>query len=87
MAFQPVTQGDYKDQDAYANPPRRRGSGPGYPPPEAVKLEMEQEHGFNHNFQQEITENLIKELEGVKGKYTMMAKQQRKYPYAKPEGN
>ncbi|HEV2215002.1 MAG TPA: hypothetical protein VGR64_06905 [Terracidiphilus sp.] len=34
VAFQPVTQGDYKDQDAYANGPRRRGPGPGYPPPD-----------------------------------------------------
>jgi hypothetical protein len=33
VAFQPVTQNDYKDQDAYANAPRRRGAGPGYPPP------------------------------------------------------
>jgi hypothetical protein len=35
IAFQPVTQTDYKDQDAYANPPRLRrpGRGPGYPPP------------------------------------------------------
>src|SRR5207302_3289694 len=33
VAFQPVTQSDYKDQDAYANPPRRRGARPGYPPP------------------------------------------------------
>jgi len=35
VAFQPVTQADYKDQDAYANAPRLRrpGSGPGYPPP------------------------------------------------------
>lgn len=33
VAFQPVTQGDYKDEDAYANGPRRRGPGPGYPPP------------------------------------------------------
>lgn len=36
VAFQPVTQADYKDQDAYANAPRRRpGYGPdyGYPPP------------------------------------------------------
>jgi hypothetical protein len=32
VAFQPVTQGDYKDQDAYGNVPRRRWSGPGYPP-------------------------------------------------------
>lgn len=33
VAFRPVAQGDYKDQDAYANPTRRRGPGPGYPPP------------------------------------------------------
>ncbi len=35
VAFQPVTQADYKDQDAYANRPRLRrpGYGPGYPPP------------------------------------------------------
>jgi hypothetical protein len=33
VAFQPVTQGDYKDQDAYSNAPRRRLPGPGYPPP------------------------------------------------------
>src|SRR4029077_10563839 len=33
IAFQPVTEGDYKDQDAYANDPRRRGPGPGNPPP------------------------------------------------------
>jgi hypothetical protein len=33
VAFQPVTQSDYKDQDAYANAPRRRGPGSGYPPP------------------------------------------------------
>ena len=33
VAFQPVTQSDYKDQDAYANPPRRRGERHGYPPP------------------------------------------------------
>jgi len=33
VAFQPVTQGDYKDQDAYANGPRPRGPGPGNPPP------------------------------------------------------
>jgi hypothetical protein len=35
VAFRPVTQTDYKDQDAYANYPARRGSGrgPGYPPP------------------------------------------------------
>ena len=35
VAFQPVTQADYKDQDAYANAPRlrRAGPGPGYPPP------------------------------------------------------
>jgi hypothetical protein len=32
VAFQPVTQGDYKDQDAYSNAPRRRSPGPGYPP-------------------------------------------------------
>ena len=34
VAFQPVTQADYKDQDAYANAPRLRrpGRGPGYPP-------------------------------------------------------
>jgi hypothetical protein len=32
VAFQPVTQGDYKDQDAYANAPRRHAPGPGYPP-------------------------------------------------------
>lgn len=32
VAFQPVTQADYKDQDAYANAPGRRGPGPGYPP-------------------------------------------------------
>jgi len=32
VAFQPVTQGDYKDQDAYSNAPRRRSAGPGYPP-------------------------------------------------------
>jgi hypothetical protein len=34
VAFQPVTQGDYKDQDAYSNAPRRRSAGPGYPPPD-----------------------------------------------------
>jgi|SRR5579872_2064868 len=34
VAFRPVTQDDYKDQDAYANAPRRRGPGPGYPPPD-----------------------------------------------------
>jgi hypothetical protein len=34
VAFQPVTQGDYKDQDAYGNAPRRRSPGPGYPPPD-----------------------------------------------------
>jgi hypothetical protein len=34
VAFQPVTQGDYKDQDAYSNAPRRRWAGPGYPPPD-----------------------------------------------------
>jgi hypothetical protein len=34
VAFQPVTQGDYKDQDAYSNIPRRRLAGPGYPPPD-----------------------------------------------------
>lgn len=35
VAFQPVTQADYKDQDAYANAPRLRrpGPGPGYPRP------------------------------------------------------
>jgi hypothetical protein len=33
VAFQPVTQSDYQDQDAYANAPRGRGRGPGYPPP------------------------------------------------------
>ncbi|PYU27142.1 MAG: hypothetical protein DMG32_08310 [Acidobacteria bacterium] len=33
VAFQPVTQSDYKDQDAYANAPRRRGHGPGFSPP------------------------------------------------------
>jgi hypothetical protein len=35
VAFQPVTQSDYKDQDAYSNSPRRRapGPGPGYAPP------------------------------------------------------
>jgi hypothetical protein len=33
VAFQPVRQGDYRDQDAYANAPRRRAPGPGYPPP------------------------------------------------------
>ena len=33
VAFQPVTQGDYKDQDAYANAPRHRGDGPDYPAP------------------------------------------------------
>ena len=33
VAFQPVTQADYKDQDAYANGDRRRGPGPAYPPP------------------------------------------------------
>ena len=35
VAFQPVTQADYKDQDAYANGPRlrREGPGPGYPAP------------------------------------------------------
>jgi hypothetical protein len=35
VAFQPVTQADYKDQDAYGNvnSPRRRRPGPGYPPP------------------------------------------------------
>lgn len=35
VAFQPVTQADYKDQDAYANAPRLRrpGRGSGYPPP------------------------------------------------------
>jgi hypothetical protein len=35
VAFRPVTQGDYKDQDAYADSPARRrpGRGPGYPPP------------------------------------------------------
>ncbi len=32
VAFQPVTQADYKDQDAYSNAPRRRSPGPGYPP-------------------------------------------------------
>jgi hypothetical protein len=35
VAFRPVTQGDYKDQDAYANYPERRGAGRGpggYPP-------------------------------------------------------
>ncbi len=34
VAFQPVTQSDYKDQDAYSNTPRRRSPGPGYPPPD-----------------------------------------------------
>lgn len=34
VAFQPVTQGDYKDQDAYSNAPRRRWPGSGYPPPD-----------------------------------------------------
>src|SRR4029077_730793 len=34
VAFQPVTQGDYKDQDAYSNARRRRSPGPGYPPPD-----------------------------------------------------
>jgi hypothetical protein len=34
VAFQPVAQGDYKDQDAYANYPRRRGAAAGYPPPD-----------------------------------------------------
>ena len=34
VAFQPVTQGDYKDQDAYSDVPRRRWPGPGYPPPD-----------------------------------------------------
>jgi hypothetical protein len=34
VAFQPVTQADYKDQDAYANAPRLRRPGRGpYPPP------------------------------------------------------
>ena len=33
VAFQPVKQGDYKDEDAYANAPRRRGAAHGYPPP------------------------------------------------------
>jgi hypothetical protein len=33
VAFQPVTQADYKDQDAYANGQRHRGPGPAYPPP------------------------------------------------------
>jgi hypothetical protein len=35
VAFQPVTQADYKDQDAYADAPRLRRSGRrlGYPPP------------------------------------------------------
>ena len=33
VAFRPVTQGDYKDQDAYANGSHLRGVGPGYPPP------------------------------------------------------
>jgi hypothetical protein len=35
VAFQPATQADYKDQDAYADAPRlrRAGGGPGYPPP------------------------------------------------------
>lgn len=35
VAFQPVTQADYKDQDAYGNFPRRGAPGPGfgYPPP------------------------------------------------------
>lgn len=33
VAFRPVTQGDYKDQDAYANAPHLRRSGPGYPRP------------------------------------------------------
>ncbi|HKW97260.1 MAG TPA: hypothetical protein VJN43_05970 [Bryobacteraceae bacterium] len=33
VAFQPVTQADYQDQDAYANGRRRRGAGPAYPPP------------------------------------------------------
>ena len=33
VAFQPVSQGDYKDQDAYSNAPARRPAyGPGYPP-------------------------------------------------------
>lgn len=31
VAFRPVSQGDYRDEDAYATP--RRGPGPGYPPP------------------------------------------------------
>jgi hypothetical protein len=34
VAFQPVAQGDYKDQDAYSDAPRRRSPGPGYPPPD-----------------------------------------------------
>jgi hypothetical protein len=33
VAFQPVAQSDYQDQDAYANAPRPRGPGPGNPPP------------------------------------------------------
>lgn len=32
VAFQPVAQTDYKDQDAYSDVPRRRYPGPGYPP-------------------------------------------------------
>ena len=33
VAFRPVSQADYPDQDAYANGPRRAPYGPGYPPP------------------------------------------------------
>jgi hypothetical protein len=33
VAFQPVAQGDYKDQDAYSNAPRLRSRSSGYPRP------------------------------------------------------
>jgi len=38
VAFQPVTQSDYTDQDAYSSGPRRRFPGPGYPPPYYLSL-------------------------------------------------
>jgi len=60
--------------------------GPGYPP-EEVRREMEEKHGFNHNFEREFIENFLKQMKDVKGVHSWkVGKRRKNYPYAKPEG-
>jgi len=64
-------------------------TGPGYPPPKVIMQEMEEKHGFNHNFEQEFAEAFLLQSEKMKlpqSHSERVGKRRKNYPYAKPEG-